>query len=70
MVFSHEINLHYSVFEIQENGDDEYEEEKSLMEDTMDLTNDEEGSDENDEKICISKRTHQASLDFHFIHNI
>lgn len=70
LVFSRYINLHCGIFKIQENEDDEYEEEKSLMEDTMDLTNNEEGSDENDEKICVGKRTHQVSLDFRFINNI
>lgn len=68
--FSHKINLHFCIFGIQENEDDEYEKEKSLMEDTMESTNNEEGSDENDENLCVCKRTNQVNLDFHFIHDI
>lgn len=53
---------------VQEDEDDEYEEEKSPMEDTMDPTDNEEDSNENDEKIIIGKKTHQVSLDFNIIH--
>ncbi|XP_044070074.1 kinesin-like protein KIF20B isoform X2 [Siniperca chuatsi] len=48
-----------SLEDVQEDEDDEYEEEKSLMEDTMDQTGNEEDGDENDDKILIGKRTHQ-----------
>lgn len=45
---------------VQEDEDDEYDEEKSLMEDTMDQTGNEE-NDENDDKVLVGKRTHQVS---------
>lgn len=46
---------------VQEDEDDEYEEENSLMEDTMDQTGSEEVGDENDDRILIDKKTYQVS---------
>ncbi|XP_040906538.1 kinesin-like protein KIF20B [Toxotes jaculatrix] len=49
-----------SLEDVQEDVGDEYEEENSLMEDTMDQTgNEDDDDDENDDKILISKKTHQ-----------
>ncbi|XP_067466947.1 kinesin-like protein KIF20B isoform X2 [Thunnus thynnus] len=48
-----------SLEDVQEDEDDEYEEGKSVMEDTMDQSGGEEDGDENDDKILISKKTHQ-----------
>lgn len=46
---------------LQEDENDEHEEEKSRMEDTVDQTGTEEDADETDDKILIGKRTHQVS---------
>ncbi len=55
---------------VQEDEDDEYEEGKSLMEVTVDQTDNEDHDDENDDKILIGKRTHQVSLAyFNFMFN-
>ncbi|KAM7408270.1 hypothetical protein PAMA_002125 [Pampus argenteus] len=51
-----------SLEDVQEDEDDEYEEENILMEDTMDQSCNEEDGDENDDKILISKRTHQKQM--------
>ncbi|KAM9345101.1 kinesin-like protein KIF20B [Symphorus nematophorus] len=51
-----------SLEDVQEDEDNEYEEEKSLMEDTMDQTGNEETGDEHDDKIVISKSTHQRQM--------
>uniref|UniRef100_A0A8C4GGY7 Kinesin-like protein KIF20B n=2 Tax=Dicentrarchus labrax TaxID=13489 RepID=A0A8C4GGY7_DICLA len=51
-----------SLEDVQEDEDDEYDEEKSLMEVTMDQTGNEEDSDENDDKIFIGKRVHQRQV--------
>ncbi|XP_042288675.1 kinesin-like protein KIF20B isoform X1 [Thunnus maccoyii] len=48
-----------SLEDVQEDEDDEYEEGKSVMEDTMDQSGGEEDGDENDDKVLISKKTHQ-----------
>lgn len=45
---------------VQEDEDAECEEERSLMEDTMDQSSVEEAGDENDEKIVIGKKMHQV----------
>ncbi|XP_074503155.1 kinesin-like protein KIF20B isoform X2 [Sebastes fasciatus] len=51
-----------SLEDVQEDEDDEYEEEKSLMEDTMDQTGNGEDGEESDDKILICKRTHQRQV--------
>ncbi|XP_067368029.1 kinesin-like protein KIF20B isoform X4 [Channa argus] len=51
-----------SLEDVQENYNDEYEEENSLMEDTMDQTGNEEDGDENDAKIVISKKMHETQV--------
>ncbi|XP_071336035.1 kinesin-like protein KIF20B [Trachinotus anak] len=50
-----------SLEDVQEDVDDEYEEENSLMEVTGDQTGNEEDGDEND-KILISKKMHQRQV--------
>ncbi|XP_045921132.1 kinesin-like protein KIF20B isoform X2 [Micropterus dolomieu] len=52
-----------SLEDVQEDEDDECEEEKSLMEDTMDQTCNEEDSDEHDnDKILIGRKMHQRQV--------
>ncbi|XP_068575575.1 kinesin-like protein KIF20B [Cebidichthys violaceus] len=52
-----------SLEDVQEDEDDEYEEEESLMESTVDQTGNEEDTNESDDKILISERTHQRQLE-------
>ncbi|TDH01613.1 hypothetical protein EPR50_G00182040 [Perca flavescens] len=49
-----------SLEDVQEDEDDEYEEENSLMEDTMDRTGNEE--DVCDDTILVGKKTHQRQV--------
>ncbi|KAK2824670.1 hypothetical protein Q5P01_021845 [Channa striata] len=49
-----------SLEDVQEDDNDEYEEENSLMEDTMEQTGNEEDSDENDNEI--SKKVHELQV--------
>ncbi|XP_026212044.1 kinesin-like protein KIF20B isoform X2 [Anabas testudineus] len=51
-----------SLEDVQEDENDEYEEETSLMEDTMDQTGYEEDDNENGNKIVISKKSHEAQV--------
>ncbi|XP_059215489.1 kinesin-like protein KIF20B [Centropristis striata] len=51
-----------SLEDVQESEDDECEETKSLMDDTMDQTGIDEDSDESGDKILIGKRTHQRQV--------
>ncbi|TKS86088.1 Kinesin-like protein KIF20B [Collichthys lucidus] len=51
-----------SLEDVQEDEDAECEEERSLMEDTMDQSSVEEAGDENDEKIVIGKKMHQSQV--------
>ncbi|KAM7385210.1 hypothetical protein PAMP_001304 [Pampus punctatissimus] len=51
-----------SLEDVQEDENDEYEEENIPMDDTMDQSCNEEDGDENDDKILISKRTHQKQM--------
>ncbi|XP_039995193.1 kinesin-like protein KIF20B isoform X2 [Xiphias gladius] len=51
-----------SLEDVQEDLDDEYEDENSLMEDTVDRTGNEEDGDENDDNILISKKTQQRQV--------
>lgn len=53
---------HCGLTKIPFQEDDEYEEGKSPSETTMDLTSNDVESDENEEKILISKRMHLVSL--------
>ncbi|XP_027131334.1 kinesin-like protein KIF20B isoform X3 [Larimichthys crocea] len=52
-----------SLEDVQEDEDAECEEERSLMEDTMDQSSVEEAGDENDEKIVIGKKMHQSQVE-------
>ncbi|XP_047458558.1 kinesin-like protein KIF20B isoform X2 [Mugil cephalus] len=49
-----------SLEDVQEDEDDEYEEDMSLMEDTLDQTGCDD--DDNDDKVVISKKTHQRQV--------
>ncbi|XP_042358648.1 kinesin-like protein KIF20B isoform X2 [Plectropomus leopardus] len=51
-----------SLEDVQEDEDDECEEGRSLMEDTMDQTGHDEDVNESDNKILIDKRTHQRQV--------
>ncbi|XP_054456474.1 kinesin-like protein KIF20B isoform X2 [Anoplopoma fimbria] len=51
-----------SLEDVQEDEDDEYDEDQSLMEGTMDQTGNEEDACESDEKILIGERFHQRQL--------
>ncbi|XP_049455824.1 kinesin-like protein KIF20B isoform X1 [Epinephelus fuscoguttatus] len=51
-----------SLEDVQEDEDDEYEDGRSLMEDTMDQTDNDGDGKENDEKILVSKRAHQRQV--------
>ncbi|XP_039640640.1 kinesin-like protein KIF20B [Perca fluviatilis] len=51
-----------SLEDVQEDEDDEYEEENSLMEDTMDRTGNEEDGDAGDDRILVGKKTHQRQV--------
>lgn len=54
---------------VQEDEDDEYEEENSLMEDTMGQTGNEEDGEASDDRILVGKKTHQVSL-LPFLHEV
>ncbi|XP_078129045.1 kinesin-like protein KIF20B isoform X3 [Sander vitreus] len=51
-----------SLEDVQEDEDDEYEEENSLMEDTMDQTGNEEDGDASDDRVLVGKKTHQRQV--------
>ncbi|XP_031171869.2 kinesin-like protein KIF20B isoform X2 [Sander lucioperca] len=51
-----------SLEDVQEDEDDEYEEENSLMEDTMGQTGNEEDGEASDDRILVGKKTHQRQV--------